>query len=288
MHKSFSHGIKGNDISTGGRMRFNSRNYTMYAKLVHIDEDFRSDLGFVRRTDILKSVVRLERVFWPKKGILQSHSFRLSPFLLWKPSDGYRNTDYKLRAAWQARFRNSSRAEVQIGNNYIYLFDSFDPTDTEDAIPLPGNIGYNYNNIELEYQSDRRKVFAYKIESSVGKFFNGERFSIESMMTLRFQPKVFLSLLTNYDKINLPAPYSSADIWLVSPKIDITFSKTFYWSTLVQYSNQRDNSGFNSRVQWRFAPLSDLFIVYNDNYFVNSFMPKNRSINLKLTYWLNI
>ena len=288
MHKSFSHGIKGNDISTGGRMRFNSRNYTMYAKLVHIDEDFRSDLGFVRRTDILKSVVRLERVFWPKKGILQSHSFRLSPFLLWKPSDGYRNTDYKLRAAWQARFRNSSRAEVQIGNNYIYLFDSFDPTDTEDAIPLPGNIGYNYNNIELEYQSDRRKVFAYKIESSVGKFFNGERFSIESMMTLRFQPKVFLSLLTNYDKINLPAPYSSADIWLVSPKIDITFSKTFYWSTLVQYSNQRDNLGFNSRVQWRFAPLSDLFIVYNDNYFVNSFMPKNRSINLKLTYWLNI
>lgn len=288
MHKSFSHGIKGHDISMGGRMRFNSRNYNMYAKMVHIDEDFRSDLGFIRRTDILKSVVRLERVFWPKRGILQSHGFRLSPFLLWKPGDSYRNTDYKLRAAWQARFRNSSQAMVQIGNNYIYLYDSFDPTDKEDAIPLPGNLGYHYNNIELQYQSDRRKIFAYKIESSIGSFFNGERFSIESTMTLRFQPKVFLSLLTNYDKINLPAPYSSADIWLVSPKIDITFSKTIYWSTLVQYSNQRDNLGFNSRVQWRFAPLSDLFIVYNDNYFVNSFMPRNRSINLKLTYWLNI
>jgi len=107
-------------------------------------------------------------------------------------------------------------------------------------------------------------------------------------MTLRFQPKVFISLLFNYDKITLPDPYPSADIWLISPKIDVTFSKSIFWSTLIQYSNQRDNLGINSRLQWRFAPLSDLFLVYNDNYFVNSFEPKNRSINLKLTYWLNI
>ncbi|MFK5974705.1 MAG: DUF5916 domain-containing protein [Flavobacteriaceae bacterium] len=288
MHKSFSHGKKGHNISTGGRMNYNSRNYKAYAKLVHIDEDFRSDLGFVRRTDILKSFVYLERVFWPERGLLQSHGFQFSPSLLWKPSDHYRNTDYKLKVAWKARFRNSSQAMVQIDNTYIYLYDSFDPTNKEDAVPLPGNLGYHYNNVGLEYQSDRRKLFAYKIESSIGRFFNGKRFSIKSMMTLRFQPKVFLSLLTNYDKISLPAPHSSADIWLISPKVDITFSKTIYWSSLVQYSNQRDNLGFNSRIQWRFAPLSDLFIVYNDNYFVNSFMPKNRSINLKFTYWLTI
>jgi hypothetical protein len=55
-----------------------------------------------------------------------------------------------------------------------------------------------------------------------------------------------------------------------------------------QYSNQRDNLGINSRLQWRFAPLSDLFIVYNDNYSVNTTEPKFRSIDLKLSYWLNI
>ena len=99
---------------------------------------------------------------------------------------------------------------------------------------------------------------------------------------------MFFSLNFNYDKISLPDPHPSADIWLISPKFDITFSRTLFWSTLVQYSNQRDNLGINSRLQWRFAPLSDLYIVYNDNYFVNSFAPKVRSINLKLTYWLNI
>jgi hypothetical protein len=158
----------------------------------------------------------------------------------------------------------------------------------DEAIPLPGELGYHYNSISLEYKSDSRKKFAYAIQPAMGSFFNGNRFSIEGEMFLRFQPKVFLSLAMNYDKITLPAPYSSADIWLISPKIDVTFSKSIFWSTLVQYSNQRDNLGVNSRLQWRFAPLSDLFIVYNDNYFVNSFEPKYRSINLKFTYWLNI
>ncbi|NJO02137.1 MAG: hypothetical protein HC880_11005 [Bacteroidia bacterium] len=46
--------------------------------------------------------------------------------------------------------------------------------------------------------------------------------------------------------------------------------------------------GINARLQWRYAPLSDLYVVYNDNYFTSHFAPRFRSINLKLTYWLNI
>ncbi|MGI9552647.1 MAG: DUF5916 domain-containing protein [Aurantibacter sp.] len=287
-HKSFESGKKGKDLSLGGRLALNSRNYNLFSKLIYLGEDFRSDLGFIRRTDIVKGIASLERVFWPKQGAIQSHAFQFFPIVIWKPSDNFRNTDYDLNTSWEARFKDWSQAEIQMTNSYTYLFDSFDPTDTDGAVPLPGNMGYHYNSVELEYQSDPRKIFSYAAESSIGRFFNGKRFSLESMLTLRFQPKVFLSLLLNYDRINLPAPHASADIWLVSPKVEITFSKSLFWSTLVQYSNQRDNLGFNSRLQWRFAPLSDLFLVYNDNYFVNSFMPRNRSINLKLTYWLNI
>ena len=101
------------------------------------------------------------------------------------------------------------------------------------------------------------------------------------------QPKFLFSLRARYDKIELPQPYSTNNIWLVSPRIDITFTKSLYWSTLVQYSSLQDNLGINSRLQWRFAPLSDLFLVYNDNYFTESeFAPRFRSINLKITYWL--
>ena len=45
---------------------------------------------------------------------------------------------------------------------------------------------------------------------------------------------------------------------------------------------QRYNSYVD--VMW----ISDLYLVYNDNYYTQEFGPVFRSINLKLTYWLNI
>jgi hypothetical protein len=76
---------------------------------------------------------------------------------------------------------------------------------------------------------------------------------------------------------------------LVSPKVDLTFTKSIFWTTFVQFSSQSENLGINSRLQWRFAPLSDLYVVYNDNYITtDSFLPRLRTFNLKFTYWLNI
>jgi hypothetical protein len=288
VHKSFEPESGGKDLSTGGTINYNSRHYNIYSKLVYVGEDFRSDLGFIRRTDILKSFVRIERVFWPKKGVLNNHSFQFRPFFNWSPSLDFKKTDYALQGSWEARFKDFSMVSASFNNSFTYLTEDFEPTGKDDAIALPGNFGYHYNSLEFEYRSDSRKIFAYSAESEIGRFFNGERYSVQGMMTFRFQPKIFISLLFDYNKIELPQPYSSADLWLVSPKIEVTFNKSLFWSTLVQYSTQQDNLGFNSRLQWRFAPLSDLYLVYNDNYFVDSFAPRSRSINLKLTYWLNM
>ncbi len=288
LHKSFEPGGRWEDFSTGTRIEYNSRYFNVFGKAIYIGEDFESDLGFVRRTDILKSFVSMERVFWPKKGIIQNHSFRFVPNFIWSPSMNLKNTDYTLRGSWEARFQDQSGIEASFRNQYTFLLDEFDPSRDDEAVPLPGDQGYHYNSLSFQYNSDRRRIFSYSLEPTIGGFFNGNRFSLEGRMTMRFQPKAFVSLVFNFDQIRLPEPYGSADILLISPKFDLTFSKSIFWSTLIQYSNQRDNLGINSRLQWRFAPLSDLFLVYNDNYFVNSFMPKLRSINLKLTYWLNI
>jgi hypothetical protein len=287
-HKSFQPDDNVGNLSTGAILSYQSRKYNFDIKGISIDEDFSSDLGFIRRTGIFKGIVGAERVFWPKKGVIQNHGFRFFPIFLWDPSLDFKNTDYDLMSSWKATFKDQSKFEIELTNSFTFLFDNFDPTNTDGALELFGNQGYHYNSVKFGYQSDMRKRFAFEAGSEVGQFYNGKRFSVNSMMTLRFQPKVFLSLVLNYDQITLPDPYASADIWLISPKIDVTFSKSIFWSTLIQYSNQKDNLGFNSRLQWRFAPLSDLYIVYNDNYFVDTFQPKTRSINLKLTYWLNL
>ena len=48
------------------------------------------------------------------------------------------------------------------------------------------------------------------------------------------------------------------------------------------------NINLNARLQWRYKPASDLFLVYTDNYFPEIMQIRNRAIVLKLNYWLNL
>jgi len=126
------------------------------------------------------------------------------------------------------------------------------------------------------------------LNTTIGQFFNGNRYSVGGTLGYRWQPWGQFSLNVNYDGIKLPEPYESANYWLITPRVDVTFNKSLFFNAMMQYSNQRENFGINARLQWRFAPLSDLFLVYNDNYNSTEFTPRFRSINLKMTYWLNL
>jgi len=288
-HKSFSPNVNSKDFSAGISTEFNSRFFKIRLGGVYVGDNFRSDLGFINRTDIFKITPRIERVFWPKKGNIQKHSFSIMPIFLWKPELNFQNSDYTIISSWQASFINTSELQFEMLNRYTHLYYSFDPTGTDGAIPLPNNKNYYYTSFNVSFRSDRRKKFSYNLKPSIGKFYNGEKYSIQTQLTLRLQPYFTSSIQLNYNKIVLPNPYPNASIWLIGPKMDITFNKELFWATFIQYNSQRNNFSVNTRLQWRFAPLSDLFVVYNDNYFTeNVFVPRTRSFNVKLTYWLNI
>ncbi len=290
-HKSFQPDDDVGNLSLGAFVGRNSRFFNFFTDWVYVDDDFESDLGFIRRTDIVKSATSAEAVFWPKSDKINNIGIEFFPIITWRPKLDYQKTDHAINASARMELQNQSEFGMGFTNTFTFLTaedDDFVPAGDDDGVPLPNLQGYHYNSVNFFYQSNRAQVFSYSGESTIGRFFNGNLFSLEAQMALRIQPKALISLQLNYDRISLPDPYPSAGLWLVSPRVELTFSKSIFWTTLFQYSNQRDNLGINSRLQWRFAPLSDLFIVYNDNYFVNQFSPRFRSINLKLTYWLNI
>lgn len=288
IHKSFSPGIKNKDYSAGFSTQYFNRNFSARINGVYVGENYQSDLGFLRRTDIFKISPQIERTFWPNESKIQKHSFSITPIFIWKPELNFKNSDYAISSRWRANFINTAELTAEINNRFTYLFSEFDPTGTDGAIPLPANKGYAYTNFNLSYRSDQRKNFSYRIEPSVGTFFNGKKYSLTTNLAWRIQPYFSGSMQINYDKVILPNPFPNASIWLIGPKVDITFNKSLFWSTFIQYSSQQENFGINTKLQWRFAPLSDLFIVYNDNYYSNNFAPRFKSLNLKLTYWLNI
>lgn len=288
LHGSMTPEERDQESAGGAELVFNSRYFNMGLRGNYVGEGFQSDLGFVRRKDIIAARPFVELAFWPKKGKVNNHNLRLSPNAIWRPGLDMQNTDFTMFSSWTTKYRNQSEISGRMFNRYTFLTEEFEPSGKDNAVPLPGNVGYHYTSFEIRYQSDRRKVFSYSIEPGFGQFYEGHRNVIAGSFNLRLQPKVIVGLQYEYNQLRMPKPYSNTEITIISPRVDITFNKSVFWTTLVQYSNRNDNLGVNSRLQWRFAPLSDLFVVYNDNYFVTDFGPKFRSLNLKFTYWLNI
>lgn len=288
VHKSFQPEDQQGNLSSQATFTYNPRRWRIVQDLVYIDQDFRADLGFVPRTDVLKWGNGIQHIFYPSRGIANTHAPRLLSVVYWRPSLDYKKTDHRYSASWETAFKNSATAEAVYTNNYIYLTRAFDPTRTVGAIPLPGDQGYHFNQLELTYGSNTSNRFTYSATATLGHFFNGKITALGAELGLRVQPKAQFTIGLDYNGIRLPEPYADADIFFATLKADITFSKSIFWSTLAQYGNKQENLGINSRLQWRFAPLSDLYLVYNDNYFTGTFGPRFRSINLKLTYWLNL
>lgn len=288
VHKSFQPDDNRGNLSAQSMLFYDTRDWRFVLDAVYVDQDYQADLGFVPRKDVFKTGNSITRRFYPKNSTFSNHNFMLLGVNFWRPSMDYKHTDYFYRVQWQANFSNQSTLTSFVQNNYIYLINPFDPSRRLGSVPLPGNSGYRFNQFSTEFRSSPSNTFTYSLNTTLGNFYNGNQYSIGSEIRYRVQPFGNLSLGLNYDGIRLPDPYSDADIWLGILRTEITFSKSLFWNTTIQYSNQRNNLGINTRLQWRFAPLSDLFLVYNDNYFTDSFAPNYRSLNLKLTYWLNM
>jgi hypothetical protein len=162
------------------------------------------------------------------------------------------------------------------------------PISFTDSKPLPAK-RYQYSQGGLTYYSDSRKLFSYSVTYSGGQFYNGTLQSLLGAITLRSRPHFNLVFQAEYDKLQFPGAYGRSELLLLSPKIEYNFNTKISWTTFLQYNTQANNFNINSRFQYRFKPMSDLYLVYTDNYYTTPFMQnKNRAIILKVNYWLNL
>jgi opacity protein-like surface antigen len=170
------------------------------------------------------------------------------------------------RGFYDFRFQNLSNSRIAVNRRFTYLFNDFDPTRS-DSEALPAGTAYEYTNFFARYSSDPRKLFSYNVSTSLGGYFNGNRYQFNSELTYRFQPYGNVSLTFNYNRVELPQPYATSNIFLIGPRLDLTLTRSLFITNFVQFNSQNDNININARLQWRFKPVSDFFIVYTDNYF---------------------
>jgi len=284
-HQSLEQDNPEKSYATSARINYNTLRWQGRFFAQSIGENYNPETGFARRIGYNRIASTIQHRWYPKSGIINSHGPGVDFDVLGNQRFGV--TDYDINLLYQINFRNTSRFSMRLRREYVYLFSAFDPTRTGGE-QLPIDSDYAYNLVIASYSSDRRKRLSVNFSTRSGGYFNGSRLNLQGSLNYRLQPYGSISLDFSFNRLRLPDPYNDADLVLVGPRFDFTFTRSLFWTTFIQYNNQIENININSRLQWRFRPVSDLFVVYTDNYFPDTFNSKGRALVVKCTYWLNL
>ena len=281
-----------NPYSTGISLNYN--NYALSVDLSSqiVGAGYNPTAGFVRRTDIKQLTSTIRYSFFPSRGKIQKHGPGFDLDMVGNNTYGF--LDWDVNLLYDIQFRNTATLRTRFRRQYTYLFNPFDPSQS-DALELPADTKYYNYQLIAGYTSDARKKVFYELRTRSGEYYNGYRWNLGGSLGYRYQPLGFATIDFNINRIVLPKPYNTETLLLIGPRFDVTFTKKLFLTTFFQYNSQIENMNVNARLQWRFAPASDLFLVYTDNYFayqegdfVRFGAAKTRAITFKLTYWLNL
>ena len=283
-HRSLDPGKEADKYATGGFLGYTVPEFLWRAVFERIGDNHNAEVGFIPRTGITRYGSRVGWTFFTD-GILQSHGPGLRGGGIM--DNNLNRLDNDANVEYNFNFLNTAEASISAGWNFVTLTDSFDPSGS-DGLELAEGSELSWYRYRVTYRSDRRKNFIYRVDFSNGEFFNGNRMNIAAGLTFRFPPIIQVELNGEFNRVTLPEPYNDSDLYLIGPRVDLTLTNQLFLTTFVQYNTQENNLGHNSRLQWRFKPVSDLFIVYTDNYVTTDFAARNRALVVKLSYWLNL
>jgi hypothetical protein len=283
-HQSFYPGASADAASASGNLIFSTQYLTAGLYQAWIGSDYLADVGYIRRTGYFELDPSIQYKFFPNSDRLINHGPAVKFQSIFDP--GFKMIDRETEVKYRFEFLNTSAFTLEMEESYIKLMQPFDPTNTGGNM-LEAGKEFTMTELAATYASDPRKLYYYSLDSRYGGYYNGTRWSLNGEMNYRFQPYGSITIIGSYNQIHLPDPYKSAELILIGPKIDFTFTNKLFLTALVQYNNQVENINTNIRFQWRFAPVSDLFIVFTDNSYSSNFGNKNRGIIIKLSYWIN-
>ncbi len=297
LHKQFTTEKTGKEFAHGYSMVYSTRNLRMNWYHQIIGGGFNPADGYVPRNGYKRISPSGSYFFYPQSTLINNHGPMADVSFIWDDVYGY--TDHDLTSGYTVTFQNQAILLLTFKNTYTFLFRDFDPTNAppeDKEVKLSAGSDYNYSVWSLSVTSNPRKSFTMALVTLAGTYYNGTRKAITGTLNYRFQPYGIFSLDMSVNNIKLPEPYNSANIYLVGPRLDLTLTRSVFFTSYFQYNSQYKNININSRFQWRFKPVSDLFIVYTDNYFYSfddnqaysNLAPKNRALVVKLTYWLNM
>jgi hypothetical protein len=269
--------------------RFQSRRWEVFVGSNYVGESYFAEVGFVPSQGVypgfLDAFVGGAYKHFPQKGplVFMGPTYNLNHSYV--PGGSLTDRDYQV--GYTFNFLSTAQLTVSARHIYQRLTRRFNPIREADTVFQAGE-EFSWELASINFQSNRRRRLNYNVTASYGGFYNGRNFNLSGQLTYRYQPYGNISLQFDYNDVALAEGYGAGRLFLLGPRIDLTFTDALFLTTYVQYNSRLDNLNLNARFQWRYAPASDFFLVYTENYLPTNLYSKNRALVFKLVYWLNV
>ncbi len=295
--KTISPQNAGQDFSQAASLAYADNHWAFSIKEQWVGQNYNPEVGYVPRVNYFQIQPEAGKIFYPKNKSTNVFytSLKMMSVSYWNNQGDY--TDNTTFVAYDGTMKDRSTFGIYLSYDYVKLQYNFDATRMGNTALLKGT-EHDWYAVNARYSSSPIKLFTYALTSRFGGYFgDGWRTGITADIGYRFQPYGSISMALDYNDIQdvaipgtplMLAKKVSSQFWIIRPKLDITFTNKLFFATFFQLNQQTKNVNLNARLQWRYKPASDLFLVYTDNYFPEVMQIRNRALVLKLNYWLNL
>ena len=251
-------GLSGDDTSYRGQFDYNGDRYGLQFEHLAVGEDFRPEVGFVRRDDMHRTSGAVR--FSPRPARIDAIRK-----LLWSAS-----IDYIENGAGVVETREQKATfGVDFENSDVFRLDY---TRTYELLPVPFEIssgvelpvgGYDYGSVQASYTIGQRRRVSGQLALTHGTFYNGDRTSLQ-ISRGRVNVSSQLSLEPTYTVNRVTLAQGAFTSHLAGTRVTYTMTPLMFVSTLVQYRSDTRAVSTNARLRWEYRPGSELFVVYNE------------------------
>ena len=282
--KTETPGLDGRDNAFAIKSNYNSPKWASRLSYTEVGEDFNPEVGFLSRSEYRSFSGFIMRRFRPKDfwNLLEIRP-HISYDGYWK-FDGFQETGF---IHLDSHFEFKTGTEVHTAVNFTRdgVIDAFEIVD--DVVIQPGT--YDHSEAQVVYFTNQSKPFSFRLRTTVGGRFGGDRVSIAPTLKYRIGETFSSEFSVSYNDFDLPVPNGDFTANLARLRLSYSFTPKILLQALVQYNDLDETLGTNIRFSLLQSANSGLYVVYNefDERGVGG-LPKGREFIVKYSYIFDV
>ena len=245
------------------RSSFNHEGNYFHAKVgvLEVGRGFADDLGYFRRTDTRKYLADIgirPRPAW----LSQIRTREMHPHITWnyyESLDG-RVAAKDLHTGYTFFLSSGAFFELSVNPRFQRIATPFRINPSIAAIPAGG---YAWTDWQFKGSTNASKKLSATYTLIEGGFWNGTQHSQHLLVTTRPSAQFSSSLGVSHTEAALTLPATRFEALLWTARMNYSFTTNMFFDGLTQYDPRSHQLNANLRFNLIHHPLSDLFVVLN-------------------------